>query len=591
MKKKLELKKNRIEKKEIYLLIFIFSIFLIHQVFYISIGGTTWDEPASIFNGTKQLQKAKLFFQDFNNPALKTIAGPEFYGGIAFMPAVLITKSTTVIEAFSKLFSLVPTIDGNNKLEVALIIRHTFLNIYLITILLLCYRKLREMIGSDKSIIFILIYLLIPSINGHALFNFADIPLAAHFLLASIYFISYIDNFDSKKILIIGILFGFTLLTRINGVAFLLSLSLFEFIQKINKSEKERYMIIIRKLFFKNLQIYSIAVSLLFIGSPSSWRNPYIWLKGAYIFQFQHPQKAPTVINGKLVIADEAPRTYLIEWLIYKLPIVIIVLFVISIYLFVKNKEFNNQISRFSLFFIIYVNLAFLIYNPVAYDEIRHYLFLIPFFIFMVVDCIFYLFSKENQKRNVAVLFLSIYLIFNQFGLGAYKYIYLNEIVDKSNISVECEEYVSQSGCGDWHTDYWGYGGKELLNLSKKYDGEIIYFCPPQFTYSLFQEKDRPWELLNGSFSFDDQYPFEQEHTYYYQSHMLEKINSSDFDKISFISLNYHRPPTDSCGLTKLDEKKYNIECEIIDGVKATLRGSDVWINYLSRCNVSKNNL
>ena len=61
----MELKENKVVKKEIYLLIFIFSIFLVHQIFYISIGGTTWDEPASIYNSTKQLQKAKLFFQDF----------------------------------------------------------------------------------------------------------------------------------------------------------------------------------------------------------------------------------------------------------------------------------------------------------------------------------------------------------------------------------------------------------------------------------------------------------------------------------------------------------------------------------------------
>ena len=45
-------------------------------------------------------------------------------------------------------------------------------------------------------------------------------------------------------------------------------------------------------------------------------------------------------------------------------------------------------------------------------------------------------------------------MIMTQFGLGAYKYVYLNELVQKENISEECEEYVAQSGCGDWATDY-----------------------------------------------------------------------------------------------------------------------------------------
>ena len=584
----MELKENKVVKKEIYLLIFIFSIFLVHQIFYISIGGTTWDEPASIYNGTKQLQKAKLFFQDFNNPVLKTISGPEFYGGIAFMPAVLVTRSSEVIEIFSKLFSLIPTIDETNNLEVALTIRHIFLNVYLITILLLCYRKLRELIGVDKSIVFLIIYLLIPSINGHALFNFADIPLAVHFLLASIYFISYLDKLDSKKNFIIGILFGLTLLTRINSVAFLLSLSLFEFIQKINKSEKQNYRKSVIKLFLKNLQIYLTAILLLFIGTPAAWRVPFVWLEGAYIFQFKHPQKAPTLINGKLIIADEAPRTYLIEWLIYKLPVAIIVLFIISIYLFLKKKELNNQVSKFSLFFILYVFLAFFIYNPVAYDEIRHYLFLIPFFILIVVECIFYLFRKNNQKRNIAILFISIYLVFNQFGLGAYKYVYLNELVDRSSISIDCKEYVAQSGCGNWHTDYWGFGGKQLVALSNNYENQKIYYCPPQFTYSMFQKEDRPWDLNAGSFSFDDSYPFEQEKYFYYSSHMIEKIKDSNFESITFLSLNYHRPPTDSCALSTLNKDDYTIDCQIVDGINVKLRGEIIPINYLSQCTVKK---
>ena len=65
---KLQKKLNENSKTVLFL---IFLIFLIHQIYYIFIGGTTWDEPASILNGVKQLQKAKLFILDNSNLALQ----------------------------------------------------------------------------------------------------------------------------------------------------------------------------------------------------------------------------------------------------------------------------------------------------------------------------------------------------------------------------------------------------------------------------------------------------------------------------------------------------------------------------------------
>lgn len=581
---------KKLNEKNIIILFFIFFLFLVHQIYYIFIGGTTWDEPASILSGVKQIQKIYLFFFDSSNLALQNIQLPEYYGGLVFIPAVVSNMSSKVLGLVAVLLSDVSTVNSSNELEIALIIRHILLNIYIVSILYLTYQKLSKLIGKNKTLVFLLFLLLIPSFNGHAMFNFADIPLAMQFLLSSILFLSYLNNRSNKAVLILGFVFGLTLLTRVNAVAFLGALSLFELLY-VNSYNKEISGALIKDLIIKNSKIYTISLVTLVLGSPSSWKSIAEWFYGAYVYQFKHPQKAPTVLNGKLIIADEAPRTYLLEWLTYKLPVAFLVLVFVAISLQLFKKDFGNVVTKFSVFFLGYVNLAFLIYNPVAYDEIRHYLFLLPFLSILVTELIFYLSKESFVKSSVAILILLSYLVSTQYGLGAYKYVYLNEFVNKSTISVECEEYISQSGCGDWHTDYWGFGGKELVKLSEKYSHEIIYFCPPQFTYSLFQEKNRPWTLINGYFSFDDAYPFQQDHTYYYQSHMLEKINSSDFEQISFISLNYHRPPTDSCGLTKLDKNKFDIECNIIDGVKTSLRGKDIWINYLSRCSVSTKNL
>ena len=71
---------------------------------------------------------------------------------------------------------------------------------------------------------------------------------------------------------------------------------------------------------------------------------------------------------------------------------------------------------------------------------------------------------------------------------------------------------------------------------------------------------------------------------------MLAHINEKDFQSIEFVSLNYHRPPLDACGLKSLDKNKFDIYCEVIDGVKVKLRGDEIPINYLSKCLVEKIN-
>ena len=35
---------------------------------------------------------------------------------------------------------------------------------------------------------------------------------------------------------------------------------------------------------------------------------------------------------------------------------------------------------------------------------------------------------------------------------------------------------ISQSGCGDWHTDYWGFAGKELVKKIDFNEHKTIYF-------------------------------------------------------------------------------------------------------------------
>ena len=68
---------------------------------------------------------------------------------------------------------------------------------------------------------------------------------------------------------------------------------------------------------------------------------------------------------------------------------------------------------------------------------------------------------------NYKLIFIPVffYLVFTQYGLGQYGYVYFNEFVDINSVAIECENI---DGCGSWSSDYWGYSGKELAEYLNK---------------------------------------------------------------------------------------------------------------------------
>ena len=93
------------------------------------LGGTTWDEPGLILSASKQIYKAYLFIVDPNNAALEIFVRPEFYGGLLSIPAYLATDFAGIVQIFSRLFSYTELVNHINELEIAIIIRHTVLNL------------------------------------------------------------------------------------------------------------------------------------------------------------------------------------------------------------------------------------------------------------------------------------------------------------------------------------------------------------------------------------------------------------------------------------------------------------------------------
>ena len=113
-----------------------------------------------------------------------------------------------------------------------------------------------------------------------------------------------------------------------------------------------------------------------------------------------------------------------------------------------------------------------MVFEPNTYDGLRHFLFVIPFFLALSADLLSKVLNTNFLRGCLLLVGAIIYLIYTQFGLGPYRYAYFNEFVRLENVSYECDKTLN--GCGNWATDYWGFSGKEMYKISKQYTEKAI---------------------------------------------------------------------------------------------------------------------
>ena len=545
---------DRIFRNKNYLVLYLF-IYLFFQISLIVKAGTTWDDLKLIETTPRIIHKFNLFFTDPTNGFLSEfVSNFEFYGYLVLVPAYLFSKNDIVINLFSFIFKNIFNINIINNQDLEYILRHIFLSIYVVFSLFIMFKLYSKISDEKRSFQFIVILSLIPAFSGHALFNLKDVPYMIQNFIATLFFINYLIKFHKANyydLIKVGLFFGLLLLIRFNGLALIAIYYFFSYLYL------DKDFVTIKKNTLNLTVISFISLFVLFIGTPSAWQKPKLWIEKTIETQFNIYWDSYVLTNGSFTFAMDVNPLYLLTWFNFRLPVIVHIFLGISIYLLIKgfiNKSYNfSLIYIFSLYFLGTILFSFMVLRPVVYDGIRQYLFLLPFFILIVTECINNLNLKKIKERT---LFLSIviYLLFTSFGLGPYRYTYFNELTNVSNITIDCDEI---GGCGNWQTDYWGYSGKSLINnINQDFEGDI-YLCSPEHVFSTY--------LVN------------------------EKVNViSEPEKVKdeFYVLYLHRPmlKNDICGFKQRD---INVTCEIINKEEVNLRFNPINLSYLSLCNKS----
>jgi len=550
-------------------------LFIIHQFFYILRGGVTWDENLDVWGSGKNIENLKFFITRQEIFELSTLPA-QWFGQLIKLPIYLFSRSERINNIFSDLIYFF-TSNQTTYIESFFNLRHFLLNFYIFLSIFVIYHFCKKVTNSDRLSLLILFFILTnPIFIGHSMFNLTDVPMAIQILIASLVYLDRIilNEPDKKDYFLVGIFFGLSLLVRISAAAFLLPLGIYYLI--VNFRNLNLFLTI------KNHIYILISTILIFlIGSPGLYIDPQHYINGLLYSQFTGQDFSDYLpLNGNMIFSLDWNPEYLFSLFLYKLPLVVVIFLVIGLF---KLNAFTSHLFRYSYLFLAYVLIVHEIYRPSVFNYFRHYIFLIPFICISAAYIFnYFIDGKSTLFKIIFSASIVFYLLYTQTGLEQYKYVYVNELVDEDSISEECIDSYELNGCGSWQTDYYGFSGKETIQIVENLELDNVYICEPSHSYSLYIKSNDYWKINNGNPDFDD-YGFWDQYSYIYNiDHFNEFLENNPLDY--FYAVAIHAPGYTTCNLNRVIPDSFDLNCKIHEVVFRKLRGTPINLNYIHYC-------
>jgi hypothetical protein len=347
---------------------------------------------------------------------------------------------------------------------------------------------------------------LFPRFWGHGFFNPKDIPFAVLFTLVTLIGTKlvgiYLDASAqpsqlARKSIAYGILVGFLGGIRPIGIISLLFFGL----TCILVIEKQMGW---RKIIFRLIPYYIsvvFACSLtLFILYPSAWKNPFSWLTSSFTVLSKYPWKGHVLFSGNYILSTSLPWSYIPKYILVSIPEITILISLIGIMLAViKYKNFSTiQKSAFLLigFQTFTLPVVAIVNQSTLYDEIRHFLFMMPGIAVYGSAGLIWL-SRLEVKKYMRISVLSVLIIslisilMDMSRLHPYEYTYFNHLSG----GLASAQYQYES-------DYWGLSFKEStqwLNSNVNEQNQKVVILGPGLSALPFLRSD--FQVVNAQYN------------------------------------------------------------------------------------------
>ena len=358
------------------------------------------------------------------------------------------------------------------------IVMHTVNIIFSTLSILGLYLFSKKIFNKNIALVSVLLTLLNPFFFGHMGMNSKDIVIFFSLIWFSYYFYLYCteNNKLIKNLLFASIFLGFGCGVRLTFLVVVFPVVICGLIYLFNRYRSD-YLDLIKRLSLHILVVFCITIFLVVL----CWPHIFISIQSDNLLRFLSIIIKNTInwnagpkiglLNGEYYEVFNTPKSYFIYFIIYRLPIYFSILLIFSYYLvFFKKLKIRDDISNFNYKFLIINLITFfpiilvLILSANVYDNIRLFLFVIPFLCIIASFSISQLFKtfRDNTKNKI---FVSIILILFSFSfyrfiiLTPYQYTYVNYVYPSYEKTIDQFEQA-----------YWGTSYKELVKkMESKY--------------------------------------------------------------------------------------------------------------------------
>ena len=260
-----------------------------------------------------------------------------------------------------------------------------------------------QLAGERAGFLAVLFLVSMPRYYGHMFFNPKDIPFAATYLLsiwALVRMLKCLPDFPSwKAVTVFGGCAGLAISSRIGGllVLFYFAVSVFVFLAlKYSRSYWKSRRVDLKALqhdligwALRGALSGLIAYVILMIFWPTGHGNPFITLGGAIGEAQSYGWDGLVLMDGHFWAAQDLPVYYILYWLLVAVPELFLglcgaffVFGILWLWARIRASELRAPAIMWpyaTLAFSLVFPFGYMLWKqPVLYDGMRHFLFLLP---------------------------------------------------------------------------------------------------------------------------------------------------------------------------------------------------------------------
>jgi hypothetical protein len=267
----------------------------------------------------------------------------------------------------------------------------------------------KEIAGWRAGLLALIFIAISPRLFGESMNNPKDIPFA----FANFFFLYYLVRFLKswpaerwKYALLLGLGFGLAMGFRVGGFLLLAYFWLFVGAFYLWNAEFRRGVNVdFTKSAKQLIGVFAILAVLGYIIGIAAWpwalQEPLSRPFAALSEMTNRQIFMPVLYEGEMIPNDEVPWYYTFKWIFISSPVVILLLFVLSVFLTPRLLKTYGKFPVFLLFFTLFFPPLYAVYkHSVLYDTWRHFFFIYPPLVILAALAAQHLFVVTTGKST-----------------------------------------------------------------------------------------------------------------------------------------------------------------------------------------------